>query len=81
MRLFNKLFVSTYFQVTVFTSIRPTDEAEITVKVQLVKTLEPESCTHLYNVIFKRYTLFFPFKEYLQRLVFARLHLNGVRLK
>ncbi|PIK51000.1 putative seali [Apostichopus japonicus] len=41
-------------KVTVFTSIRPTDEAEVTVKVQLVKTLEPESCTHLYNVIFKR---------------------------
>lgn len=41
-------------KVTLLTSIRPTDQAEVTVKVQLVKTLEPSSCTHLYNVIFKR---------------------------
>ncbi|KAJ8023000.1 Piwi-like protein 2 [Holothuria leucospilota] len=41
-------------KVTTFVGHRQTDQMEIKVKVQLVKELEPESCTHLYNVIFKR---------------------------
>lgn len=42
------------FQPTILKSTRPTDGAEITLTVQMVKFLEADQCVYLYNVIFKK---------------------------
>ncbi|KAK2142285.1 hypothetical protein LSH36_977g02059 [Paralvinella palmiformis] len=39
---------------TVLKSVRPTDGEEITIFVTLSRVLAPDSCVHLYNIIFRR---------------------------